>query len=70
MSEWQPIETAPKDETSILVCDARVIDSQKVVYWDDNPEKLPWGWCVDDASIAYHQDAFTHWMPLPAQPAT
>lgn len=65
---WQPIETAPKDGTAILVCDATHMDSQKIVFWDVDPKNPPgFHWFVEDAG-AYHEKAFTHWKPLDPQP--
>jgi hypothetical protein len=62
---WQSIETAPRDGISILVVDARVRDLWAVASWDaDEPSTAKW--CTLDG--AYHQDRFTHWMPLPAPP--
>jgi hypothetical protein len=59
--EWQPIETAPKDGTIVLL----VIDHGKwgekvwTGLWDD-------GWMVIYGKA---RNAPTHWMPLPAPPA-
>jgi hypothetical protein len=66
MSEWQDIETAPKDGSSILACDARIEGWQQVVYWDDEA-KAPHMWGLADGPH-YHVDMFTHWMPLPPPP--
>ena len=58
MSEWQPIETAPKNKKRIL---ARRNKTIKIVVWFPllqewgNPQE--WG---DDGSFCP-----THWMPLP-----
>ena len=65
MSEWQPIETAPKDGTAMLVW-AGMRD------WLDNPvPSVAWysrlhGWVGHFAS----GDMPSHWQPLPAPPAT
>ena len=61
MSEWQPIETAPKEETEILTFDA--LDALIIicVWWDEM------GW-VDAQEFLPRQP--THWMPLPSPPAT
>jgi len=64
---WQPIETAPKDGTNILVYTAY---GQCEVYWGDC------GW-EQKACIFVEDDGYwnaflcvlpTHWMPLPAPP--
>lgn len=67
MSEWRPIEAAPKDGEGILVTDARVIGWTQVVYWDDEAT-TDWGWARDDIDSHWHKDMFTHWMPLPEPP--
>jgi hypothetical protein len=63
MSEWQPIETAPRDGTWIIV----LMGNGQV--W-----KASWGrdrrnemhWCTDVLSLA--RCRVTHWMPLPDPP--
>lgn len=73
---WQPIETAPKDGTHILVClgpyDFHNFNSRPpmVVHW--------WGYEGESGfylSTGIVQDSyndqpieFTHWMPLPDPP--
>ena len=59
---WQPIETAPKDGTWVLLYHfhARISDW----YWDGdkwNSDVLEWS--DDQAELAP-----THWMPLPTPP--
>lgn len=82
MSEWQPIETAPMDGTSILVhnnnapgCPGGVADE----CWAGNTDVAAW-WADEKGGngewICYmsavldptlHFDP-THWMPLPSPP--
>lgn len=62
---WHPIETAPKDGTDILACDARVIGWTLVVAYDEDDETNCW---MTADGPSYHRDMFTHWMPLPAPP--
>jgi|688.fasta_scaffold36485_15 hypothetical protein len=63
---WQPIETAPRDGTAVMIY---------------APASDPAKWAVDLPAVvctaAYHEDAgwcvctvreVTHWMPLPAAP--
>ena len=67
MSAWQPIETAPKDGTSILVYgpDIRQPFYMDVCAWPPNWEGK---WPV--AYMAYAAGEPTHWMPLPQPPLT
>lgn len=69
-AQWQPIETAPKDGTDILLTDGY---RAAVASW--YPEEFPdaeWPWGVSD----WHNDPLhlrggymaTHWMPLPMPP--
>lgn len=64
MSEWQPIESAPKDGRGILICKVPCDhwSGMFVAHWDE------WG------EWAFASDRFvrnpTHWMPLPPSPAT
>lgn len=73
--EWQPIETAPKDGTEILVFrplahltnDPQIsilkgVKSNKGC-WD---ETIPDGMSNDNFTSGYCKP--THWMPLPAAP--
>lgn len=61
MSEWQPMETAPKDGTVVLGCDQK--DSDYFPFsmrWEPTHE---WGDPRWDG-----QYSPTHWMPLPEPP--
>jgi hypothetical protein len=65
MSEWQPIETAPKTRRSILV----YVPENKctyVVYWD---EKHP-SWSIFGGGWRSYLTSGgpSHWMPLPDPP--
>jgi hypothetical protein len=68
---WQPIETAPKDGTSVLVYgiwegELNAQDDECDVwkahfFWDQ--------WCVDGGEYySQHVVDPTHWMPLPEPP--
>ncbi len=62
MSEWQPIETAPKDGTKILVW-WRVSKVYGLVAWGEyNDGSGEWQDEAGDVS------GMTHWMPLPKAP--
>ena len=61
MSEWQPIETAPKDKTLIVYQERCPVMMAK---WARSEQ--------DDDDLWYGPDFYliwpTHWMPLPEQP--
>jgi len=67
--EWQPIETAPKDGTSILAWHT-VWKCPVSVYWREKPKVYPveCKWLESTLTTAWPERAFTHWMPLPAPP--
>lgn len=71
MSDWQPIETAPKDGTAFLATDG---DDHSIVKWDKRR-----GWVAmgdgflaiasqGDTWTSYIEPLPTHWMPLPKPP--
>jgi hypothetical protein len=71
MSEWQPIETAPKDGTRILLyakdcafTGAWRAGPRYFNHWSAKIIEAAATWRLDDGS-AY---AATHWMPLPEPP--
>jgi hypothetical protein len=57
---WRPIETAPKDETTIQVFDDGLIFT---AYWDDEYWKS-----IACADSYFGTDSATHWRPLPPAP--
>jgi hypothetical protein len=59
---WQPVETAPRDGTHVLVTDGDIIE---VCAWLEEKWKVCW----DHADFSVGGIP-THWMPLPAQPNT
>ncbi len=56
-TEWQPIETVPRDGTRVLVCDGNGTGTGRLL--DDG------SWAVG-GGCGYRP---THWMPLPAAPS-
>lgn len=63
--EWQPIDTAPRDGTPVLLASDQIAGGYQVVAsWesDGNP-----GWECE-CHTRYHPDAFTHWQRLQAGP--
>ena len=79
MSEWKPIETAPKDGEAVLLYkpNERMVGEYILTgYWGEWPEEeecwLPSG---GGGPLGYHskvtgtpQGYPTHWMPLPTPP--
>ena len=74
MSEWQPIDTAPDDGTTILVYradsgvfTAHYVEEDAHLASAMNPPEGDYFWfstCGDDLTA----DMPTHWMPLPEPP--
>ena len=65
MSEWQPIETAPKDGSEVWAFN----DEQGRMKWISGDGYALWVWadallCDVDPS----PESPTHWMPLPEPP--
>lgn len=66
MSEWQPIETAPKDGTPVLLYEPSEDPTVHVAEWGIGD----WHLCDFDPGYDLVQRAVnpTHWMPLPEPP--
>ena len=65
--EWQPIETAPKDGTDMLVMTG---ETMHVVRWINIHGDFDY-WAVDDnkhGPFTLRGKAPTHWLPLPETP--
>ena len=67
MSEWQPIETAPKDGEDLLLWWEE--DVAIGCWWLFHPNVHPPRWVDsrEDAGVT-HDPEPTHWMPLPEPP--
>ena len=65
MSEWQPIETAPKNGTLILAYETNTDDEYlsgcMLAWW--NPRQCFWE--IDGGGFG---GELTHWQPLPEPP--
>ncbi len=81
MSDWQPIETAPKMRTILLFAVTDVAEDGTVRNWkmatgswhtgyeDERSRAVgysPWTW--DGHQVRSYEVHPTHWMPLPAPP--
>ena len=60
---WQPIATAPKDETRVLLYRGDWMESVAVGWWSRSEET----WIIAGGATSVFARA-THWMPLPAGP--
>ena len=74
--EWQPIETAPKDGSSILIYDpddGHGAGEEPVIYvcyWKEGMSRrrgITGSWTEADGEM-YTTFIPTHWMPLPKPP--
>lgn len=72
MSEWQPIETAPKDGTRVLLGRAEWVEIGRWLANSRAYRGAPLGTWMDDADNGGPEghDWPTHWMPLPPPPAS
>jgi hypothetical protein len=64
---WQPIETAPKDGTRVLLANRRYRFVDAGHYWRNANKRHPrkrWVW------NGWPRHEPTHWQPLPAPPKT
>ena len=62
MTEWQPIETAPKDGTAFL---AAYKQGLAIARWSERRMGKPSAFITVHGA---HARDFTHWMPLPKAP--
>jgi len=73
INNWQPIETAPKDGTKVLVVEGEQIYIASYKYDGNyNCQKPNIAWCISDAEDLEGFERVlsfpTHWMPLPLPP--
>jgi len=61
LSGWQPIETAPKDGTRILVSREELVEPVTIAYWSMAE-------CRFVTPLVFSDSILTHWMPLPTAP--
>lgn len=69
MTEWQPIETAPKDGTNIILCQGARVTAGEWYSDRGDEDRDGWeGWMSQDGGFA-DDDPPEYWMPLPAPPS-
>lgn len=66
-ADWQPIDSAPKDGTDILVWEPWCLRAV-VVFWDGDSLLNNSAWRVRWDAAPIH--LVTHWMPLPPPPCS
>ena len=74
---WQPVDTAPKDGTWVLLCGGSYCDEcggkadVMIARWEPGNRLYTEGWLVCAAEAGYscffYEDP-THWMPIPRPP--
>jgi hypothetical protein len=70
---WQPIETAPKDGTRIILFLPSRYSFPAMVtiglwFEDFLPGRNGWSYCEVDEIGQFIEEPITHWMPLPPPP--
>ena len=64
MGEWQPIETAPRDGTTVFGESAKM-GQRGMVHWNEGEWEMVNGLTNTPMGIGFYP---THWMPLPDAP--
>lgn len=72
MTDWLPIESAPRDGTPILATNGNYLYALQrcvVVFWDDDEDEKE-GWHTPFDAVGAEPFLFlTHWQPLPKPPS-
>lgn len=69
MSDWQPIDTAPKDGTRVLLYDRFCREPEHarfVGFWAQDARDSTWKWWSCPGAFIRRP---THWHPLPEPPS-
>lgn len=64
---WQPIETAPRDGTFVVLWEGGWAPRALVGYYDAEDERPTWR-DHDGGIIDFLREPITHWLPLPPPP--
>jgi hypothetical protein len=67
MSEWQTIDTAPRDGTKILIWD-ELNDEVSIVFFNHDDADAYTGWFHVNDWVGGAR--FLHWMPTPPKPSS
>lgn len=68
-SGWMPIESAPRDGSTIIITDGK--NSYPATYGKGDGVDCQFAWGIIDGDGDYNavmDEVITHWMPLPAAP--
>lgn len=71
---WRPIETAPRDGTSVIVAsryETRTVVGEARFLMDEDATYTAWWWANQSPGDYYADMIYpnpTHWQPLPAPP--
>lgn len=74
MSQWQPIETAPKDGTQVLLRGGMICEYEddpkangvRVGWYSGDREETPWRYCsFDHGYYGCFSTEPEEWMPIP-----
>lgn len=77
MTDWQTIDTAPKDGTHFLAFggdqedvqyEDETVTSPLVIWWDPDNGNGDWRFCSYDGGMYGEWKNPTHWQPLPEPP--
>jgi hypothetical protein len=69
-SGWQPIATAPKDGTMVMIYDQGDPTPIAVAYWTTSVWVDGGAWVQEEHRSDTYTFNPTHWMPLPTPPST
>lgn len=67
MADWQPINTAPKDGTELLISLPIANGKKGMAAVSFNPKSQKYPWITIDGK-GFAEGAPTHWMPAPDHP--
>ena len=60
MIEWEPIETAPRDDTHLLLWLPAPLSKPAIGYWD----RSLFCWIVEDCNLETDELLPSHWAPV------
>lgn len=67
-SQWREISDSQKDGNTILGTGPEI--GTHVIWWNSEPTLGGYTWRISESEISLHEDAITHWQPLPQPPVS